>query len=225
MKELGEGSRDMTVTMTGWDINPRVLGIVPKEYKVTPFKGMTWVNDAHYMVIPKGVPPEKIAVVLDLMAFLLTPEAQAYTYDKGYFYPGPGGEERVAVDGAEGEPGGDQGVRPAGVREVARRVPAHAVAAAGGAGRRLPHLGPAGRGEDQEVTRMSERAAARRDRKQMRHPGERGSQGRELTERPAFPLRGTRSRSAISMKHDFRSSSSTASRAASPAPAARRSPR
>ena len=89
MKELGEGSRDMTVTMTGWDINPRVLGIVPKDYKVAPFKGMTWVNDAHYMVIPKGVPPEKVAVVLDLMAYLLTPEAQAYTYDKGYFYPGP----------------------------------------------------------------------------------------------------------------------------------------
>jgi putative spermidine/putrescine transport system substrate-binding protein len=89
MKELGEGSRDMTVTMTGWDINPRVLGIVPKNYKVTPFKGMTWVNDAHYMVIPNGVPPEKVAVILDLMAYLLTPEAQAYTYDKGYFYPGP----------------------------------------------------------------------------------------------------------------------------------------
>jgi putative spermidine/putrescine transport system substrate-binding protein len=89
MKELGEGSRDMTVTMTGWDLNPRILGIVPKDFQVTPFNGMTWVNDAHYMVIPKGVPPEKIAVVLDLMAFLLTPEAQAYTYDKGYFYPGP----------------------------------------------------------------------------------------------------------------------------------------
>ena len=41
MKELGEGSRDMTITMTGWDINPRVLGIVPKDYKVVPFKGMT----------------------------------------------------------------------------------------------------------------------------------------------------------------------------------------
>jgi putative spermidine/putrescine transport system substrate-binding protein len=88
-KELGEGSRDMTVTMTGWDINPRVLGIVPKGFKVGAFKGMTWVNDAHYMVIPKGVAPEKIAVVLDLMAYLLTPEAQAYTFDKGYFYPGP----------------------------------------------------------------------------------------------------------------------------------------
>ncbi len=89
MKELGEGSRDMTVTMTGWDLNPRILGIVPKDYQVTPFKGMTWVNDAHYMVIPKGVAPEKVAVILDLMAYLLTPEAQAYTYDKGYFYPGP----------------------------------------------------------------------------------------------------------------------------------------
>jgi putative spermidine/putrescine transport system substrate-binding protein len=89
MKELGEGSRDMTVTMTGWDLNPRILGIVPKSFKVAPFKNMTWVNDAHYMVIPKGVPPDKLAVVLDLMAYMLTPQAQAYTYDKGYFYPGP----------------------------------------------------------------------------------------------------------------------------------------
>jgi putative spermidine/putrescine transport system substrate-binding protein len=89
MKEIGEGSRDMAVTMTGWDINPRVLGIVPKDYKVTPLKGMTWINDAHYMVVPKGVTPDKLAVLLDVMAFMLTPEAQAYTYDKGYFYPGP----------------------------------------------------------------------------------------------------------------------------------------
>jgi putative spermidine/putrescine transport system substrate-binding protein len=88
-KELGEGSRDMTVTMTGWDINPRVLGTVPKDYKVAAMKGMTWVNDAHYMTIPKGVAPEKVAAVVDLMAYLLTPDAQAYTYDKGYFYPGP----------------------------------------------------------------------------------------------------------------------------------------
>jgi putative spermidine/putrescine transport system substrate-binding protein len=89
MKELGEGSRDMTVTMTGWDLNPRILGIVPKSYKVAPFQHMTWVNDAHYMVIPKGVPADKVNVILDLMAYMLKPEAQALTYDKGYFYPGP----------------------------------------------------------------------------------------------------------------------------------------
>ncbi len=83
---------------------------MPKDYKVAPFKGMTWVNDAHYMVIPKGVPPEKVAVVLDLMAFLLTPEAQALHVRQGLFLSRPGGEERAAVDGAEGEPGRDQGV-------------------------------------------------------------------------------------------------------------------
>ncbi|MEO8977340.1 MAG: extracellular solute-binding protein [Casimicrobiaceae bacterium] len=89
MKELGEGSRDMTVVQAGWDLNPRITGIVPKSFKVLPFKGMTWVNDAQYMAIPKGVAPEKVAVLLDLMAYMLTPAAQATTYDKGYFYPGP----------------------------------------------------------------------------------------------------------------------------------------
>ncbi len=89
MKEVGEGSRDMTVTMTGWDINPRALGIVPKSYKVGAFKNMTWVNDTQFLMVPKGLSPEKLAVVLDLMKFLLQPEQQALTYDKGYFYPGP----------------------------------------------------------------------------------------------------------------------------------------
>jgi len=89
MKELGDGSRDMTVTTTGWDINPRVLGVVPKEAKVAALKGFHWVTDAHYMCIPKGVSDEKLAVLLDLMNFLLTKEQQAYTYDEGYFYPGP----------------------------------------------------------------------------------------------------------------------------------------
>lgn len=89
MKEFGEGSRDMTVTMTGWDINPRALGIVPKAYKVANFKNMTWVDDTQYMMVPKGLTPDKLAVTLDLMAFLLKPAQQAMTYDKGYFYPGP----------------------------------------------------------------------------------------------------------------------------------------
>jgi putative spermidine/putrescine transport system substrate-binding protein len=89
MKEFGEGSRDMTMTVTGWDINPRVLGIVPEKYKVAAFKDMTWVNDTQYMIVPKGLAPERLAVVLDLMAFLLEPAQQAMTFDKGYFYPGP----------------------------------------------------------------------------------------------------------------------------------------
>jgi len=89
MKELGEGTRDMTVTVSGWDINPRALGVVPKEYKVVAFDNLTWVNDTQYLMVPKGVTGEKLDVVLDLMKFLLEPTQQAMTYDKGYFYPGP----------------------------------------------------------------------------------------------------------------------------------------
>jgi putative spermidine/putrescine transport system substrate-binding protein len=89
MKELGEGSRDMIASTTGWDINPRVLGIVPKEAKIATLKGFHWVIDGHYMVVPKGLPNEKVAVVLDLMNFLLKPESQAYIFDEGYLYPGP----------------------------------------------------------------------------------------------------------------------------------------
>ncbi|ADG18572.1 ABC transporter substrate-binding protein [Paraburkholderia atlantica] len=89
MKELGEGTRDMTVTVTGWDINPRALGIVPAEFRVQPFDNMTWVNDAHYMVVPKGVPKEKLDVLYKMMNFMLEPAQQALTYDDGYFYPGP----------------------------------------------------------------------------------------------------------------------------------------
>ena len=89
MKELGDGTRDIVATMTGWDINPRALGIVPKEAKVATMKGFHFVNDGHYMCLPKGLDAEHQAVLLDMMSFVLTREQQAYTYDDGYFYPGP----------------------------------------------------------------------------------------------------------------------------------------
>ncbi|MGH7155109.1 MAG: ABC transporter substrate-binding protein, partial [Acetobacteraceae bacterium] len=89
MKELGEGSRSMTVTMTGWDINPRALGVVPKEAKIGTLAGFHFVTDGHYMAVPKGVSNDRLAVLLDLMSFMLTPKAQAYAWDLGYFYPGP----------------------------------------------------------------------------------------------------------------------------------------
>jgi putative spermidine/putrescine transport system substrate-binding protein len=89
MKELAEGSRDIIASTTGWDINPRVLGVVPESAKVATLKGFHWVGDAHYMVVPKGVSDEKLGVLLELMSFLLQKDQQAYTYDQGYFYPGP----------------------------------------------------------------------------------------------------------------------------------------
>ena len=66
-----------------------MLGTVPKEAQVGTLQGFHWVTDAHYAVIPRGVPVSKQAAVLNLLAHMLTPEQQAKAYDKGYFYPGP----------------------------------------------------------------------------------------------------------------------------------------
>ena len=89
MKELGEGSRDMIPSQMGWDINPRALGVVPKEAKVFFLKGYHWILDAHFLCIPKGVASDKLAVLIDFLNYMLSPPAQAMTYDDGYFYPGP----------------------------------------------------------------------------------------------------------------------------------------
>jgi putative spermidine/putrescine transport system substrate-binding protein len=89
MKELGDGSRDIIISTTGWDINPRALGVVPKSAAIGTLKGFHWVSDADYMCVPKGLPPDRLAVVLDVMAYTLRPAMQAYAYDEGFLYPGP----------------------------------------------------------------------------------------------------------------------------------------
>jgi len=89
MKNLANGSAKVIASTTGWDINPRVLGTVPKEAAVGTLKGFHWVTDAHYAVIPKGVDVDKQAAILNLLKDMLTPQQQAKAYDKGYFYPGP----------------------------------------------------------------------------------------------------------------------------------------
>ena len=89
MKNLANGSAKIIASTTGWDINPRVLGTVPKEAATGTLEGFHWVTDAHYAVVPKGVSTDKQSAILLLLAHMLTKEQQAKAYDKGYFYPGP----------------------------------------------------------------------------------------------------------------------------------------
>jgi putative spermidine/putrescine transport system substrate-binding protein len=89
MKDLASGVNDIIVSTTGWDINPRALGTVPAEARTGTLQGFTWVTDAHYAVIPKGVSADEQAALLKLIAFILTPQQQAKAFDSGYFYPGP----------------------------------------------------------------------------------------------------------------------------------------
>jgi putative spermidine/putrescine transport system substrate-binding protein len=93
MANLANGSADMIATTTGWDINPRALGQVPAGDKVAYLKGMHWVTDAQYAVVPRGVSADVLSADLQLIKWMLTPQQQAKAYDTGYFYPGP------AVDG------------------------------------------------------------------------------------------------------------------------------
>lgn len=89
MNNLKNGTWDMAVTTTGWDINPRALGQVPAGFEVQELEGFTWVTDAHYAAIPKGVSADKMSAILQVLEYSLTPEQQAKTFDTGYFYPGP----------------------------------------------------------------------------------------------------------------------------------------
>jgi len=89
MKDLAAGTVDMLSSTTGWYINPIILGTVPKTTVVGNFQNMTWVTDAQYAVIPSGVSADTLTADLDLIAWMLKPDQQAISYDKGYFYPGP----------------------------------------------------------------------------------------------------------------------------------------
>ena len=89
MKNLANGSVDMIATTTGWDINPRALGTVPADVQVAHFDDMTWVTDAQYATIPRGVSADVLSADLQLIKWMLTPKQQAKAYDDGYFYPGP----------------------------------------------------------------------------------------------------------------------------------------
>jgi putative spermidine/putrescine transport system substrate-binding protein len=89
MTNLAQGTVHLLASTTGWYINPRALGTVPESMKVAKFDNMTWVSDAQFGIIPKGVSDDELIATLRLMAFMLTPEQQAITYDQGYFYPGP----------------------------------------------------------------------------------------------------------------------------------------
>jgi putative spermidine/putrescine transport system substrate-binding protein len=85
MKNLGNGSVDLVASTTGWDINPRVLGTVPKEVEIAALDNFHWITDAHYAVVPKGVSAQKQSAILLLLDHMLSVGQQAKIYDDGTF--------------------------------------------------------------------------------------------------------------------------------------------
>jgi putative spermidine/putrescine transport system substrate-binding protein len=122
MKNLANGSAKIIASTTGWDINPRVLGTVPKEAAIGTLEGFHWVTDAHYAVVPKGVSTDKQSAILLLLAHMLTKEQQAKAYDKGYFYPGPAIKD---VDLAMAPPDSRAAIEEFGRPEYAELIAGH----------------------------------------------------------------------------------------------------
>jgi len=89
MKNLANDTSWIIASTFGWDINPRVLQQVPAGDKTFMLQGTTLVSDAAFMMMPKGLDANTQQIILQLMAWMLSPQAQAMTYDEGYFYPGP----------------------------------------------------------------------------------------------------------------------------------------
>jgi putative spermidine/putrescine transport system substrate-binding protein len=89
MKNIAAGTVDIIASTTGWYINGRAIGTVPKPIAVAKFQNLTWITDAQCGVIPKGVSNDVLIAAMRLLAYILTPSAQAVTDDAGYFYPGP----------------------------------------------------------------------------------------------------------------------------------------
>ncbi len=89
ISNMADGTVAMVPTTTGWDINPRALGQEPATIEAAAFSNFTWVTDAHYAVVPKGQSADKMAAILDLLQYMLTPDVNAMAYDSGYCYPGP----------------------------------------------------------------------------------------------------------------------------------------
>ncbi len=88
-KEFNEGTRWIITTAVGYETNQRVMGAMPASFKRNFFKNLTWVSDANFICIPKGLDETRKKVSLKLLAYLMTPAQQAYTYDDGFMYPGP----------------------------------------------------------------------------------------------------------------------------------------
>ena len=104
-----------------------------------------WMPDTQFMCIPKGVPEDKIAVLLALMSYMLKPEQQAATYDKGYFYPGPAVKGvTLAMAPQESRTCSRNIGRPV-YDDLIAKLPTAVAADAGASGRGLPALGPGNR--------------------------------------------------------------------------------
>ena len=137
MKELGEGSRDMIASHDRLGHQPaRPRHRAEGGARSARSRASTGSPTRTTWAMPKGVSDEKLAVLLDLMTYLLTQAgSRRYTYDKGYFYPGPAVKDVPLSMAPKESQDAIKRVRPSRIRQADRRGAVRGAAAGGQAGR------------------------------------------------------------------------------------------
>lgn len=82
-QQFGAGQLDLVPTIVSMDINNRTNGTWAPDTAVSLFSDQHWIEDGHFMMVPKGVSPETLYVVLAMIEDQLTPEQQLKAYDSG----------------------------------------------------------------------------------------------------------------------------------------------
>jgi putative spermidine/putrescine transport system substrate-binding protein len=91
VKMLGQGRLGIIPSTTGFDMQGRSDGTLPKDSPIAEFDNQKWVADAHYMAIPRGGDDAHLAATLALMKWIMRPDQQELTYATGNITPAVAG--------------------------------------------------------------------------------------------------------------------------------------
>ncbi|MFF0824571.1 MULTISPECIES: extracellular solute-binding protein [Micromonospora] len=76
---LAKGSLDIAVSETGFDVQMKAKGVLGSHFALQAFDNPYTIEVAQWAAVPKGVDPDRLAVALALITYLLQPQHQALT--------------------------------------------------------------------------------------------------------------------------------------------------
>ena len=150
-KELGQGTRWILASHLGWDMQQRILATIPANFQGFFLDHTTWVNDAQFMAVPKGLDKEQARC---------NDRAHQMDHDAGpagchfrqwVLLPRSRHQGRHPRYGSCRQPGGCKRSDPSRLRSGDREIPLHDAARSRGHGQSHGLVGPARRRKDKEI--------------------------------------------------------------------------
>ncbi|GHJ08653.1 ABC transporter substrate-binding protein [Micromonospora humidisoli] len=76
---LAKGSLDIVLSETGFDVQMKAKGVLGDQFALQAFDDPVTIEVAQWATVPRGVDPDRLAVNLALITYLLEPRQQAMT--------------------------------------------------------------------------------------------------------------------------------------------------